>query len=132
MPLENADKDKDKDDTAKAPPAPVDDEVGKEGTQAERMLDRIIARYGATPEGIAKGVYDLSFGEREKVMLVVATRFGNGFTNEVERAIGLMNQERAAGGGGDDKDQQLQALAEKQKQQQQGGGGEGGGDAVTR
>ncbi len=105
MPLENADKDKDKkkDDGVKGPAAPVEDDVGKEGTAAEKMLDRIIARYGATPEGVAKGVYDLSSGEREKVMIVVQTRFGNGFANEVERAIGFINQERASGGGGDDK-----------------------------
>jgi hypothetical protein len=103
MPLENADKDKDKNDPVKAPAAKVDDDhQGREGTEAEKMLDRIVTRYGATPEGIAKGVYDLTFGEREKVMLLVQQRFGNGFTNEVEHAIGQMNQDRASGGGGGD------------------------------
>jgi hypothetical protein len=95
MSLQNTDDKKDDQDKQHQAPSPHNkDAESREGSPAERLLDHIIARYGAEPRGIAKGVLQLSPSERDDVMQVIHHRFGNGFVHQVEIEIGKLNNER--------------------------------------
>jgi hypothetical protein len=94
MSLEKADQQEEENKAAPAPAAQAhggEDEV-KEGTHGERVLDKIILKYGAEPAGIARGLTELSPSDNDQVMRVLQSRFGNAFVSEVEREIGILNQ----------------------------------------